>query len=81
MEPEIKRHAVVLVDISATRHEEVVDGRLYAYSLLGRSDIRRITIRRDAWILIGDNEERIKTSVPTADLPELHLLGMVIGWL
>jgi hypothetical protein len=81
MEPDIKRHAVVLVDIRATRLEEVVDGGFYAYSLLGRSDIRRIAIRRDAWILIGDNEERIKTIVPVADLPDLQLLGMVVGWL
>jgi DNA-binding transcriptional regulator YdaS (Cro superfamily) len=81
MEPEIKRHAVVLVDISATRIEEVVDGGVYAYSLWGRSDIRRITIRRDSWVLVGDNEERARTPVPIAELPELHLLGMVIGWL
>lgn len=81
MEPEIKRHAVVLVDISATRHEDVVDGGVYAYALWGRADIRRIAIRRDSWVLIGDNEERTKTTVPAADLPELLLLGMVIGWL
>lgn len=81
MEPEIKRHAVVLVDISATRHEEVVDGGLYAYTLWGRSDIRRVTIRREAWLLIGDNEDKTRTPVPVTDLPELQLLGMVIGWL
>jgi transcriptional regulator with XRE-family HTH domain len=81
MEPEIKRHALVLVDISATRHEEVVDGGLYAYTLWGRSDIRRVTIRRDAWLLIGENEEKTRTPVPVADLSELQLLGMVIGWL
>ncbi len=81
MEPEIKRHAVVLVDISATRIDEVVDGGVYAYSLWGRSDIRRITIRRDSWVLVGDNEERARTPVPIAELSELQLLGMVIGWL
>ena len=81
MEPEIKRHAVVLVDISATRIEEVVDGGVYAYSLWGRTDIRRVAIRRDSWVLVGDNEDRARTPVPIGELPELQLLGMVIGWL
>lgn len=81
MEPEIKRHAVVLVDISATRHEEVVDGGIYAYALWGRTDLRRVAIRRDSWVLVGDNEERARTIVLIAELPELQLLGMVIGWL
>ncbi len=81
MEPEIKRHAVVLVDISATRHAEVVDGGLYAYALWGRSDIRRVNIRKDGWVLVGSSEERARTPVPTEDLQELQLLGMVIGWL
>lgn len=81
MEPEIKRHAVVLVDISATRLEDVVDGGVYAYSLWGRSDIRRVAIRRDSWVLVGDNEERARTPVPIAELLEMQLLGMVIGWL
>jgi DNA-binding transcriptional regulator YdaS (Cro superfamily) len=81
MEPEIKRHALVLVDTSATRLDDVVDGAVYAYALWGRSDIRRITIRRDAWVLVGDNEERARTSVPIEELAELQLLGMVIGWL
>jgi hypothetical protein len=81
MEPEIKRHAVVLVDISATRHDEVVDGGLYAYSLWGRSDIRRVAIRREAWLLVGSDDERTRTPIPAAELSELQLLGMVIGWL
>lgn len=81
MEPEIKRHAVILVDIGATRLDDVVDGAVYAYSLWGRADIRRIAIRRDAWVLVGENEERARTPVPIAELSELHLFGMVIGWL
>lgn len=81
MEPEIVRHAVVLIDIRATRHEDVVDGAVYTYSLWERTDIRRVMIRRDSWLLVGDNEERARTPVPLADLPELKLLGMVIGWL
>ena len=81
MEPEIKRHAVVLVDITATRHEDVVDGGVYAYSLWGRTDIRRVMIRRDAWVLVGDNEDRARTPLPIDELSELQLHGMVIGWL
>jgi DNA-binding transcriptional regulator YdaS (Cro superfamily) len=81
MEPEIKRHALVLIDIGSHRHNDVVDGGLYAYTLWGRCDIRRIAIRRDAWILVGADEDRARTPVPTAELPELRLLGMVIGWL
>lgn len=81
MEPEIKRHAVVLVDTSATRLEDVVDGSVYAYSLWGRSDIRRVSIRRDSWVLVGDNEERARTPVPITELSELQLLGMVVGCL
>ena len=81
MEPEIKRHAVILVDISATRLEDVIDGGVYAYALWGRTDIRRVAIRRDSWVLVGDNEDRARTPVPIAELPELQLLGMVIGWL
>lgn len=81
MEPEIKRHAVVLVDASAVRLEDVVDGGVYAYSLWGRSDIRRVAIRKDSWVLIGDNGERSRTPVPISELSELQLLGMVIGWL
>jgi len=38
-------------------------------------------IRRDSWVLVGDNEDRTKTAVPAADLPDLQLLGMVVGWL
>jgi hypothetical protein len=59
----------------------VVDGGLYAYALWGRTDIRRVSIRRDAWVLVGESEERARTPVPIADLAELRLLGMVIGWL
>lgn len=81
LEPEIKRHAVLLVDINATRIDEAVDGGIYAYSLWGRTDIRRIAIRRDAWMLTGSDEDRARTPVPIAELSELQLLGMVIGWL
>ena len=81
MEPEIKRHALVLVDITAHRHEDVVDGGLYAYSLWGRSDIRRIMIRRDAWVLVGANEDRSRTPVTEAELSGLQLFGAVVGWL
>jgi len=51
----IRRNALVLVDTSVTRHEDVVDGGLYAYTLWGRPDIRRFLPRRDGWLLVGQS--------------------------
>jgi Peptidase S24-like len=81
MEPEIERHALVLVDITADRHEEVLDGGLYVYSLWGRPDIRRVAIRRDTWELIGSNQEVERITVGEGELSHLHLFGAVVGWL
>jgi hypothetical protein len=81
MAPEIERHALVLVDITANRHDEVLDGGLYAYSLWGRPDIRRITIRRDAWGLVGTNPEVERIAVGESELSQLHIFGAVVGWL
>ncbi len=80
MEPEIKRHALVLVDISENRHEDVVDGGIFAYSLWDRPDIRRVTIRRDTWVLVGNQQDRDRTPVAKADLGGLQLFGAVVGW-
>jgi DNA-binding transcriptional regulator YdaS (Cro superfamily) len=81
MAPEIERQALVLIDITADRSEEVVDGGLYAYALWGRPDIRRILIRRDAWTLAGTNQEVERVTVTTEELPELRVFGSVIGWI
>ncbi len=79
MEPEIDRHALVLLDITATRHEQVVDGGTYAYSLWGRADIRRLLIRRDHWLVLGFGKDAEYTEVQTSELPNLRILGAVLG--
>lgn len=79
MEPEIARHALVLVDITATRHDEVVDGGTYAYSLWGRADIRRLLIRRDHWLVVGYGKDAEYTEVQSSELPNLKIFGAVLG--
>lgn len=81
MEPDIRRNALVLVDTSMCRHEDVVDGGLYAYTLWGRPDIRRILIRREGWQLVGQNPAIDRVQVPAAELPDLRILGAVVGTL
>lgn len=81
MEPEIRRHALVLVDTSMTEHAHVVDGSAYAYTLWGRPDIRRIQIRRDEWFLVRHGSGTEHTIVPEADLEHLRILGAVSGWI
>lgn len=81
MEPEIRRNALVLLDIGISEREHVMDGGTYAYTLWGHSDIRKISIRRDGWSLFCNSSETEQVLVPEADLPELRILGAVIGWL
>jgi DNA-binding transcriptional regulator YdaS (Cro superfamily) len=81
MEPEIERHALVLIDASVCQHHQVIDGGIYAYTLWGRPDIRRVTIRRNAWSLMGNGREIERMEVPETDLANLHVLGAVVGWL
>ena len=81
MEPDIRRNALVLVDTSMCRHEDVVDGGLYAYALWGRPDIRRILTRREGWLLVGQNPAIDRVQVPLAELPDLRILGAVVGTL
>ena len=79
MEPEIERHALVLVDITATQHDQVVDGGTYAYSLWGRPDVRRLLIRRDHWLVLGYGKDAEYTEVQTSELPNLKIFGAVLG--
>ena len=81
MEPEIRRHAVVLLDVAVCRQEHVLDGGIYAYTLWGRPDIRRIAIRRNAWILTGSDRDAERMEVQEADLPNLTILGAMSGCL
>jgi DNA-binding transcriptional regulator YdaS (Cro superfamily) len=79
--PQIERDALVLVDARATGQSDVVDGAMYAFTLWGRPDIRRILVRRDHWLLVGQSSDTGRTEVYEADLPHLRLFGMVVGWL
>lgn len=79
MEPEIERHALVLVDITATQHDQVVDGGTYAYSLWGRPDIRRLLIRRDHWLVLGHGKDAEYTEVQASELSNLKIFGAVLG--
>lgn len=81
MEPEIKRFALVLVDTSISTHEDVVDGGIYAYTLWGRPDIRRLLVRRDAWSLVGQGGGSERIDVSAADLSNIRIHGAVTGWL
>ena len=81
MEPEIRRHALALVDVAVCRQEHVLDGGIYAYTLWGRPDIRRIAIRRNVWLLIGNDKDAERMEVQEADLPNLTILGAIAGCL
>ena len=79
MEPEIERHALVLVDVTVTQHDQVVDGGTYAYSLWGRPDIRRLLIRRDHWLVLGHGKDAEYTEVQASELSNLKIFGAVLG--
>lgn len=81
MAPLIERDAVALVDTRATNQADVMDGAIYAFTIWGRSDVRRILVRRDHWLLVGQSAEVERIEVHEADLKQLQLFGMVVGWL
>lgn len=81
MEPEIKRHALLLVDTTINQPEHVLDGGIYAYLLWGRPDIRRISIRRGMWSLQGGMPEAERVELGEADRADLEIVGAVVGWL
>jgi DNA-binding transcriptional regulator YdaS (Cro superfamily) len=81
MEPVIKRQSLILIDVTVSMHEDVLDGGIYAYTLFGRPDIRRIATHRDGWTLTGLAPEVERTVVARDELQELRVYGAVIGWL
>ena len=81
MSPAIHRHALVLLDGSATDRDLITDGGVYAYTLWGRPDIRRIHIRREGWALARYSNAADHTFVPNDDLDAILLRGAVLGWL
>ena len=81
MEPEIRRYELVLVDISAVDHHHVIEGSVYAFTLKGRPDIRRISMRRDVWVLECRDETIADIEVSDSELRALHIHGVVVGGL
>lgn len=81
MEPEIKRHALLLVDITACQLSHVLDGGIYACLLWGRPDVRRIVIRRETWSLQGAGPDTECVDIGEADREQLKIVGAVAGWL
>lgn len=79
MEPEIKRFGLVLVDTTANRHEDLIDGNIYAYTLWGRADIRRVAFRRDGWSLVASGRDIERVDVDGSDLPNLQIHGAFVG--
>jgi hypothetical protein len=81
MSPLIERDCVLLIDTRITRHADIMDGAVYAFTLWGRSDVRRIFVRRDHLLLAAHNSEVERIEVHGDDLADLHLHGLVVGWL
>lgn len=79
MEPAIARGAAVALDVSRCTREQVADGEVYAYTLNGRADIRRILIRKDHWTLAGPGRGGDSRDVYLSDLAGLQILGAVVA--
>jgi hypothetical protein len=71
----------VLVDVRTLTQDRVVDGGIYAFTLLGRPHIRRIQIRREGWGLCMQDTEKDRILVEDPGVPDLVLRGAVVGWL
>lgn len=81
MEPEIQRHGLLLVDVTICQLDHVADGGIYAYTLWGRPDVRRIKIRRNTWSFVGSEPETERVDITEVDFPNLRIMGAVVGWL
>lgn len=79
--PLIKRDALMLVDSRICDHANVVDGAVYAFTLWGRPEARRILLRRNHWQLVGQSAESERVDIYDDDMEQLKLFGMVVGWL
>ena len=82
MEPEIKRHSLLLVDVTIRDLAQVVDNGIYAYTLWGRADVRRIVIHKDAWSLKGGGaRDRDMIRISENESSNIKIIGAVVGWL
>lgn len=81
MEPELKRHALLLIDVTVSEHAHVLDGGIYAFTLWDRPEVRRLAIRRGMWSLVGGGQDNAGLELPKSDLLHLKVYGAVVGWL
>lgn len=81
MEPEIKRHALLLIDVTVSNHAHVLDGGIYAFTLWDRPEVRRVEVRRDMWSLTGGIQNAERVQLPKSDLAHFKVCGAVVGWL
>lgn len=81
MSPLIERDDVLLIDVRAVEHADIMDGALYAFALWGRPDVRRVFVRRDHLLLVAHSPEVERIEVHSDDMGEFKLFGMVVGWL
>lgn len=81
MAPLIERDSVLLVDTRISDHADVMDSAIYAFTLWGRPDVRRIFVRRNHLLLVAQCPEIERIEVHRDDLADLQLHGMVVGWL
>lgn len=71
----------MLIDITTNALDEAVDGGLYAYTLWGRPDIRRTSMRKGVLTLTGANQDIERIIIDEQELEQFHLCGAVIGWI
>lgn len=81
MDPEIRQGTLIFVDTGIREHHQVVDRGIYAYTLWGRPDVRRVQVRRDSWALSCANRDADATVLPESELEQLSILGAVTGWI
>jgi len=81
MAPEIPRGALLLVDVSVATVDRVSDGGVFAYTLWGRPDVRRILIRRDGLAFARQSGSADQTYVGQDELEAVVVHGQVLGWI
>lgn len=79
MAPEIEHGALLLLDTTARRVEDVVDGMIYAYQLYGHVDVRRFLLHRKQLQVAGNGGLADAAKLADDDLLQLKILGLVVA--
>lgn len=79
MAPEIEHGALLLLDTTARRVEDVVDGMVYAYQLYGHVDVRRFLLNRRQLQVAGSGDLADAAKLGKDDLLQLKILGLVVA--